>query len=126
MATTKIYNMASNDVVIATYQAKSEKEISGENKIASSIIIKGKANVRNPKTGETPKFSVTEVSAEELKVLQANPSFKRKVSAGYISIGKEPESLKADKSAQLTEDSKEVKNAKAKGAAVKTNTDSDE
>lgn len=126
MANTKIYNMASNDVVIATYQAKPEKGISGENKIKSSIILKGKANVRDPKTGQTPKFSATEVTAEELKVLEANPSFVRKVKAGYISVGKEPVALKADKSAQLTEDSKEVKSAKAKGAAVKTNTNNDD
>lgn len=126
MANTKIYNMASNDVTVTAYQARKEGEVTGENKIANAIVIKGKANVRDPKTGVTPKWSVTEVNEEQLKLLKASKPFMRKVDRGYITIGKEPESFKADKSAQLTEESKEVKSAKAKGAAVKTNTDSDE
>ncbi|QWX10266.1 hypothetical protein PP411_gp67 [Vibrio phage vB_VpP_BT-1011] len=122
MANTKIYSMASNDVVVATYKPKKDGEVS-ENKMAKSIIIKGKANVRDPKTLQTPKWAVTDVSAEELKVLEANPSFKRKVDAGYIVVGKEPTDFKKDKSAQMTEGDVKVKNAKA---TAKTNGEGEE
>lgn len=118
----KIYSMASNDVVIPTYQAKKPGEVS-ENKIAKAIVIKGKANVADKETGKTPAFVMTEVTADELKILEANPAFKRKVKAGFISVGSEPATKKADKSAQMTKDDAKVKNAKA---TVKTNTESDE
>lgn len=114
MANTKIYSMASNDVVIPTYK---KSEGTGTNEIESAIIIKGGANVRDNITLQNRKFVVTEVNAEELKTLQAHPAFKRKVAAGFISVGKEPETLKADKSAQITE--KQMK-AKAPKATVKT------
>ncbi|WVH05507.1 hypothetical protein KKJFFJLC_00009 [Vibrio phage vB_VpaS_PGB] len=123
MANTKIYSMASNDVVITTFKPKkSEGEVS-ENKIKDAIVIKGKANVRDPKTLQTPKYAVTDVTADELKILQANPVFKRKVDRGFISVGKEPETLKKDKSAQMSEDDKKVKNSKA---TVKTNGEGEE
>lgn len=122
MANTKIYSMASNDVVVATYKPKKDGEVS-ENKMEKSIIIKGRANVRNPKTLETPKYAMTEVKPEELKILEAYKSFQRKVAKGYIVVGKEPTDFKKDKSAQMTEGDVKVKNAKA---TAKTNGEGEE
>lgn len=97
----KIYSMASNDVVIPTYKKRDAKSV-GANEIQDVIIIKGGANVRDSLTLQNRKHVVTEVTAEELKTLQANSSFKRKVAAGFITIDKEPSESKADKSAQIT------------------------
>jgi len=97
----KIYSMASNDVVIPTYKKRDPKSV-GANSIDKAIIIKGGANVRDSVTLQNRKFTMTEVTADELKTLQSNSSFKRKVAAGFISIDKEPETKKADKSAQIT------------------------
>ncbi len=97
----KIYSMASNDIVIPTYKKRDAKDI-GANAIESAIIIKGGANVRDNVTLQNRKFVVTTVTADELKTLQSNSSFKRKVASGFITIDKEPGELKADKSAQIT------------------------
>ena len=97
----KIYSMASNDIVIPTYKKKASGSV-GANEIQSAIIIKGGANVRDSVTLQNRKFTMTEVTEDELKTLQANSSFKRKVAAGFISIDKEPKEKKADKSAQIT------------------------
>ncbi len=104
----KIYSMGSNDVVIPTYKKTSAKSV-GAREIDSAIIIKGGANVRDPMTLQTRKFVVTEVTAEELKTLKANPAFMRKVERGFITIDKEPEVKKADKSAQITPEQMKAK-----------------
>lgn len=122
MSKTKIYSMASNDVVIATFQPKKDGEV-GENRISKAIVIKGKANVRDPKTLQTPKWAMTEVEKDELDILQSNPSFNRKVKAGYIVVGKEPSDFKKDKSAQMSEDDVKIKNTKAK---AKTNSEGED
>ncbi len=113
--TTKIYSQASNDVVIPKYKDKKEKtgeQSQSKNVIEKAIIIRGGANVAysasNKEKKET-KFAVTEVNAEELEILKAHPGFMRRVSRGFITIGEAPEVLKADKSAQMTEDQLKAK-----------------
>ncbi len=77
-------------------------------KIEQAIIIKGGANVTDPKTlNRNVKYKETEVTAAELEILKANPGFMRRVDRGFISIGKVPTDIKKDKSAQITE--KEMK-----------------
>lgn len=112
----KIYSMASNDVVIAVYKKGNDKSV-GAKQIKQAIIIKGGANVRDHVTGQNKNFVETVVTPEELKLLQANSTFNRKVKAGFLTVDKKPEVFKADKSAQITE--KEMK-AKAPKAEVKT------
>ena len=97
----KMYSMAWNDVVIPTYNKRDPKSV-GANSIDKAIIIKGGANVRDSVTLQNRKFVITEVTEDELKTLKANSSFKRKVAAGFITIDKEPETKKSDKSAQIT------------------------
>ena len=102
---TKIYSQASNDVVIARYKKKDPKEQSS-NVIESAIIVAGGANVAfsaSNKMQRGTKWAITEVSAEDLKTLKDHPGFMRRVKAGFITIGEEPEEVKADKSAQMTE-----------------------
>jgi len=64
------------------------------------ITIKGGANVTDPKTMVTPEGVVTEVSDEDLAVLEKNKSFMKFVSGGFIKIKKH----------RVTEVEKEVKN----------------
>jgi hypothetical protein len=103
---TKIYSQASNDVVIAHYEKKKDPKEQSSNVIESAIIIKGGANVAfsaSNKTQRDTKFVVTEVSTDELKTLKLHKGFMRRVTAGFITIGEQPEKTKADKSAQMTE-----------------------
>tara|TARA_R110002126_G_scaffold247956_2_gene390746 strand:- start:567 stop:974 length:408 start_codon:yes stop_codon:yes gene_type:complete len=115
---TKIYSQASNDVVIAHYEKKGGAKEQSNNVIESAIIIKGGANVAfsaSNKTKRGTKWAITEVSAAELKTLEDHPGFMRRVKAGFITIGEEPEELKSDKSAQMTEAQLETK-SKAKAS----------
>lgn len=121
---TKIYSQASNDVVIPTYEKQSKtpdgKAAQKANTIESVIIIAGGANVAfsaSNKHMRKTKWAITEVTADELETLEAHPGFMRRVKKGFISIGKEPAELKADKSAQMTE--KQLK-AKSPQATPKT------
>ena len=103
---TKIYSQASNDVVIAHYEKKKESKEQSYNNIDSAIIIAGGANVAfsaSNKMQRDTKWAITEVSASQLKTLRDHPGFMRRVSAGFITIGDQPEVEKADKSAQMTE-----------------------
>lgn len=118
--TAKIYSMASNDFVIPKYEKRDNQKLQAPHVIESAIIIKGGANVAfsaSNKHQRDTKWAITEVSAEELELLKAHKGFMRRVKNGYITIDKEPESLKKDKSAQMTE--KELK-TKAPNAKPKT------
>lgn len=113
---TKIYSMCSNDFVVPSYQEKKDKNSDAPNVIKKAIIIKGGANVAfsaSNKHIRNPKFAITEVNDAELKLLKDNPVFMRKVDRGFITIGKEPAVLKADKSAQTTEKQMKAKAPKA-------------
>lgn len=112
---TKIYSMVSNDCVFPVYSESDPKKEVQQRKAAKKILIAGGANVAKPRTdGSTPKFVVTDVSADDLKALQEIPAFKRKVDRGFYVIGKEPTVFKADGSAQITEEQLTKKNPKAK------------
>lgn len=99
----KVYNMGSNDFVLPTYKKKSKEEISGANIIESAIVIEGGAGVAfsdNERIRRRRDYVETTVTAEELKALETNKAFMRKVDRGFITIGKPPERFKTDKSAQ--------------------------
>jgi len=119
---TKIYSQASNDVVIPHYEKKKDPKEQSNNVIESAIIIKGGANVAfsaSNKTQRDTKWVITEVSAEELKTLKDHMGFMRRVKAGFITVGEEPEELKTDKSAQMTEKQLQAKSkAKAKTGPI--------
>jgi len=88
------------------------------------ILIKGKANVANPKTLITPRGVVTTVSDEELVELKKIKAFNAMVRDGFyvIEAGKKPvveevvkDMTKKDKSAQPTPaDFKDKKGPKVK------------
>ncbi len=112
---TKIYSQASNDFVLATYEKKDPK-VQSNNVIESAIIIKGGANVAfsaSNKTQRHTKWAITEVDEKQLETLKAHKGFMRRVKKGFITIGQEPDELKLDKSAQMTE-----KQLKAKSKAT--------
>ena len=119
---TKIYSQASNDFVLATYEKKKDAKEQSNNVIESAIIIKGGANVAfsaSNKHQRNTKWAITEVSEKELETLKAHKGFMRRVKKGFITIGEEPAELKADKSAQMTEEQLKGKSkAKAKTGPV--------
>lgn len=118
--THKIYSQASNDFVIPKYEKRDNPKLQAPHDIESAIIIKGGANVAfsaSNKHQRNTKWAITEVTGGELELLKAHKGFMRRVTRGFITIDKEPEELKADKSAQMTE--KELK-AKAPNAKAKT------
>lgn len=119
---TKIYSQASNDFVIAEYKKKESKTEQSENVIESAIIIKGGANVAfsaSNKMQRDTKWAITEVNADQLKVLEAHKGFMRRVKRGFITVGEEPAALKVDKSAQMTaEQLKSKSKAKPKTGPV--------
>ena len=109
---TKIYSQASNDFVIPSYEKKESKTEQSNNVIESVIIIAGGANVAfsaSNKTQRKTKWAITEVNEKELETLKANSGFMRRVKRGFITIGEEPAELKADKSAQMTEEQLKAK-----------------
>lgn len=99
-------------------------------KIARNITIAGRANVAS-KNLITPAGVVTQVTAEELELLEKNPAFKRKVARGFLSVTKtnvDPDKKAADmtakdKSAPITPTKEEQMNAgKAEQDKVKITT----
>lgn len=118
MATTKaesvkIYSQLSNDQSFPVYAEKKEDgKTTSVNKYESSILIKGGANVVNKQTLQTSKFVMTEVSAEDFKLLEASPVFKRMVKRGFLTT-ETPKEFKEDGAAPLTEKKVKAKNPKA-------------
>ena len=110
----KVYSMLSNDTVITlTKKAEESKKVS-KAIIERAIIIAGGANIAKPKTGgKTERFSVTDISADDLKKCQEHPVFKRMMDRGFITLS-EPKEFKADKSAQLSEKDVKAKNPNAR------------
>lgn len=97
-----VYSTLSNDRSFPKYQpgAKDEKGVK-RRRYDSAILIKGGANVAD-KHFQTKPVAETNVSAEDLKILQDNASFKRLVERGFFSLNK-PKDTKRDKSAPKTE-----------------------
>lgn len=76
--------------------------------IIKTIRIKGGANVRNKYTLATPTGVVTEVSDEDLALLQKDPAFKIHVAKGFMKVMSTEkvdvsDMEKKDRSAQLTD-----------------------
>lgn len=124
----KIYSMLSNDKAFPTYKERKEGDgMVKRNAYDTAILIKGGANLQDRTSLNESKaaFKVTDVTAEQLKQLQANPSFKRQVETGFITVDKEPVQTKRDKSAPKTK--ADVKaNPKTAKAQTKLNDDSEE
>lgn len=105
-----VYSTLSSDQTYCQYQKKLDpKKIP---QILERIFINGKANVVNKNTFITPKGVVTEITDEQLKILETIPAFKNHKEAGFIKVDTsqtDPEKVaKADmtakdKSAQLVE-----------------------
>lgn len=106
-----ILSKLSSDVNYAVY-----KDVPGGKKEVAKIInVKGKASVTDPRTLLMPNGVATKVTDEELKLLEANPIFKRHKANGHVSISKteskheateaaeEAKDLQADASRQQTE-----------------------
>lgn len=119
-----IVSKASQDVEYADWV----KGRNGRNTMRKSVIIKGGANVLNRKTMETPHGMTNEVSAEDLKFLQAHTAFKKHVENGWMIVCKtkaeadkkattaeknEDGTVKKDGSAQLTKEDFEKRGQKA-------------
>ena len=77
-----IVSKASQDTLYCGW----EKGKSGLYKNKFSVLIKGGANVVNKKTLECPHGVVTEVTADELRFLKQNGSFKRHLERGWVFI----------------------------------------
>lgn len=105
-----IYSSLSNDNVFHVYD--------NHPRVATpkaSILIKGKANVQDRTTFQTPRGMATKVSDDELKLLQTIPQFQRKLKAGFFEIDEKAThehgaesagvNMPKDKSAQDTEES---------------------
>lgn len=109
----KIYSQLSNDQSFPVYAEKKEgdKKTVAVNKHKTAILIKGGANVVNKKTSQTTKFVMTEVSAEDFKLLEVSPVFKRMVKRGFLTT-ETPKEFKEDGSAPLTEEKVKAKNPK--------------
>lgn len=113
-----IYSSLSNDNVFHTYD-KHPRVATPK----ASIVIKGKANVQDKTTFQTPRGAATQVSADELELLKSIPQFARKLKAGFFVIDEkathaygaeeEGKNMPKDKSAQDTKKTYEDKGKKA-------------
>lgn len=122
----KVFSMLSNDQLFVIYGEKKGDGLVKASKTDKSILIKGGANVQNRLmlNEHLEPFIVTEVSSDDLKLLQTLPSFNRKVERGFLVIGSTPKSDVKDKSAQLKEKDVKAKPHTAK-AKTKINTSDD-
>ena len=111
-----IVSKASQDIEYCDWM----KGRNGLNQKKKSVIIKGGANVLNKKTMDTPNGVVTEVSAEDLKFLEACPAFKRHADRGFMFVCKSK--ADAEKKAEKT-DKDENGEKKKDGSAQLTKED---
>lgn len=101
-----------------------EKGASDLKRRARSVLIQGGSNVAN-KHLVTPRGVITKVSAEQVEILESNPSFKRHKERGYVKVEKYKAAVEKmvsdmesrDLSAPLTPDDYNAEDA----AAPKTN-----
>lgn len=113
-----IYSSLSNDNVFHVYD-KHPRVATPK----ASILVKGKANVQDKVTLQTPHGAATEVTADELEVLKAIPQFARLLKRGFFVIDEkathaygaedEGKNMPKDKSAQDTKKTYEDKGKKA-------------
>lgn len=106
MATTvkmhKIYSLSSNGNIFPVYDKPADNAKISRRVASKKILIKGGANVTVKRSqGKRPKFVVTEVSDEDLKLLEQSKEFQRKLKNGWFLIDMEPTVFKRDGSAQM-------------------------
>lgn len=118
-----IFSTLSNDRTFPLYADPAKGSQVSKRTYKSSILVKGGANVAN-KHGQTKGVTETEVTADELKMLQANPSFQRLEKRGFLST-KRPTEPKRDGAAPKTEAELKAKSGK-KGVDVVLNTEEPE
>lgn len=83
-----VYSTLSNDQSYTVWDITTQ---GGPHVPKKSILVRGKANIADPHTFVTPRGVVTTVSADELRVLEADESFKRHRQAGYITVERKKE-----------------------------------
>lgn len=111
-----IVSKASQDIEYCDWQ----KGRNGLNIKKKSVLIKGGANVLNRKTMETLNGVITEVSADDLKFLEANTAFKRHEERGWVKVCK----TKADAEKKANAEEKDENGDKKKdGSAQLTKED---
>jgi hypothetical protein len=97
-----IYSTATCDTAYSIYEdaAKDGKKAQSR-KINKTVIVKGALSNEIPRL--KGRYGVTEVSAEDLKLLKDHKQFLAAVKGGFISES-EPKTFKKDKSAQISEE----------------------
>ena len=101
MAKNYIHSTASQDMNYPIFAGGTDRP----QKI-KDIIIKGRANVVDPRTLVTPTGAVTEISDADLELLKKSAAFQRHVARGFMRVMQESElntadMQKKDNSAQL-------------------------
>ena len=101
MAKNYIHSTASQDMNYPIYAGGTDRP-----QKVKEIIIKGRANVVDPRTLITPTGAVTEVSDADLELLKKSSAFQRHVARGFMRVMTESElntkdMQKRDNSAQL-------------------------
>lgn len=77
-----VHSTASQDMTYPIYSEGQQNQA----RIIKSIIIKGRANVTDPRTLFTPTGAVTEVSEEDLALLKKSDAFQRHVLKGFMKV----------------------------------------
>jgi rRNA maturation endonuclease Nob1 len=103
-----VYSTCSSDVAFPVEVESTGA--GGANFIKRKVLIKGGANIANKKTLVTPMGVATEISDEELSLLQKNETFQRRMKAGFFVVDSKKtdaekvakDMKKKDKSAQIT------------------------
>lgn len=103
MAKNYIHSTASQPMVYPIYAGGTDRPVK-----VKEILIKGKANVIDPRTMVTPTGVVTEVSDADLELLKKSSAFQRHVARGFMRVMNESElntsdMQKRDNSAQLVD-----------------------
>lgn len=101
MAKNYIHSTASQPMIYPIYAGGTDRPVK-----VKEILIKGKANVIDPRTLTTPTGVVTEVSDEDLELLKKSAAFQRHVARGFMRVMNDSElntsdMQKRDNSAQL-------------------------
>lgn len=101
MAKNYIHSTASQDMNYPIYAGGTDRP-----QKVKEIIIKGRANVVDPRTLITPTGAVTEISDADLELLKKSSAFQRHVARGFMRVMNESElntkdMQKRDNSAQL-------------------------
>ena len=81
MAKNYIHSTASADMTYPVYSGGTDRPTK-----IKDIIIKGRANVIDPRTLHTPTGAVTEVTDEDLELLKKNAAFQRHVARGFMRV----------------------------------------